>query len=154
MDRKLVGILVVILLIIMLIYGVLAYNSTYNAKIGSSSVSIPEGFQSEYDGNGTKIYNNESEYVLHELDRINTLDSLIEQYHLEGENYTIDSKIYPLGLVNLTSVTVKQNDKAVDTFYYYEKNEKVYKIDVKGNYNKTAIQTLVNTTTINPVPFI
>jgi hypothetical protein len=138
----------------MLIYGVLAYNSTYNAKIGSSSVSIPEGFQSEYDGNGTKIYNNESEYVLHELDRINTLDSLIEQYHLEGENYTIDSKKYPLGLVNLTSVTVKQNDKTVDTFYYYEKNEKVYKIDVKGNYNKTAIQTLVNTTTINPVPFI
>ncbi|AWX32330.1 hypothetical protein [Methanosphaera sp. BMS] len=154
MDRKIVGIVVVILLVMFTIYAVLAYNSTYNAKIGASSVSIPDGFTSEHRDNGTVISNNETEYTLYELDKQSTLDSLIEQYHLAGGNYTIDSKTYPLGTVNLTSVTVKQNDNSVDTFYYYEKNEKVYKMDVKGKYNKTAMQTLVNTTTINPVPFI
>ncbi|MDO5825213.1 MAG: hypothetical protein Q4Q22_02440 [Methanosphaera sp.] len=154
MDKKLVGIIMVILIILFGIYAILAYNSTYNAKIGSSSVSIPDGFQAEYTDNGTKISNNQTEYLLYELDKQNTLDSLIEQYHLEGENYTIDSKTNQLGIVNLTSVTVKQDGNIVDTFYYYEKNEKVYKMDVKGKYNKTAMQTLVNTTTINPVPFI
>ena len=154
MDRKITGMLVVIIIILMAIYGVLAYNSTYNAKVGASSVTIPDGFEAEYTDNGTKISDNETQYTLYELDKQSSLDSLIEKYHLNGANYTIDSKIYPLGTVNLTSVTVKQNDKTVDTFYYYEKNEKVYKIDVSGKYNKTAMQTLVNTTTINPVPFI
>lgn len=155
MDKRIVGILVVIFLIVFGIYAVLAYNSTYNARVGSSSsVSIPDGFKSEYVDNGTKISNNETTYTLYELDKENTLDSMMEKYDLKGANYTIDSKTYPLGLVNLTSVTVKHNEKTEDTFYYYEKNEKVYKMDVKGKYNKTAMQTLVNTTTINPVPFI
>ncbi|RAP54296.1 MAG: hypothetical protein BZ137_02875, partial [Methanosphaera sp. rholeuAM130] len=79
MDKKLVGIIMVILIILFGIYAILAYNSTYNAKIGSSSVSIPDGFQAEYTDNGTKISNNQTEYLLYELDKQNTLDSLIEQ---------------------------------------------------------------------------
>lgn len=154
MDKKLVSILVVILIIVLGIYAVIAYNSTYNAKVGSSSVSIPEGFEVENTENGTIIKNNQTEYVMYELSKNISLDDMIEDYNLRNDNYTIDNKQYQIGAVNLSSVTIKKGDKSVDAFYLYDKNEKIYKISTKGEYNKSALQTLVNTTTINPVPFM
>lgn len=154
MNNKLVGILVVILLVILGTYAVLAYNSTYNAKVGSSSVSIPDGFEvNKTSDDGTVIKNNETKYTLYEYPKGKTVESFIDEYHVKNVNATITNKTYALGAVNLTSITI-QDGKKQSGMYVYDKNEKVYQIKVQGKYNKTALQKMVNTTTINPIPFI
>lgn len=159
MNRKLIYSIIGILIVISVIYGILAYNSTYNAKVESaSSVSIPEGFTFEQIlNNETTIKNNITTLNIKEVKNSASLDTLAETYKtgISDKNYTIEesSRDYNNN-VTVVSVIVRDGDELKESNFWYSKNGKIYQIQLEGKNNKTAVETLINSTTINPIPFI
>lgn len=156
MNKKLVYPIIIILIIIMGIYAILAFNSTYNAKVGSSSVSIPDGYQvTNTTDTSATLKDNKTTFKVSSLDKSQTIDQIIEQYKETHQNQTIKDYNKTIGDVNLIGVLLQNSkNKTSEYNYYYEKNYKIYHIYEKGKHNQTALEMMVNTTTVNPIPFV
>lgn len=157
MDNKVKYAIIGIVLVVIAIYAILAFNSTYNAKVGSSSVSIPDGYKvANTTGNSSTIKDNKTTFIVSVLDKGQSIDQNIDLYKQMHQNQTIKDYNKTIGDVNITGVILQDSEtnKTVDYNYFYEKNYKIYHIYEKGKHNQTALETIVNTTTINPIPFV
>ena len=159
MNKKWIYAVIIILLIVVGSYGVLVYNSSVNAKVGdSSSVTIPEGFKFNNIKDGiTLISNKNTKLFVQEVKNPQPMDLIIQNFtQTNKDKYKLEqsSKDFADG-VHMESVIAKNNEsKLVSANYWYTKNGKTYRIDLRGKGNGKAVETLVNTTTLNPLPFI
>lgn len=157
MDKKVKYTLVGIVIIVIALYAILAFNSTYNAKVGTSSVTIPEGYNvANTTDDSTTVKDNKTTFTVSVLKKGQSIDQIIDLYKQTHPNQTIKDYNKTLGDVKVIGTLLQDNEtnKTIEYNYYYAKNYKIYHIYEKGRHNQSALETLVNTTTINPIPFV
>lgn len=157
MDKKYIAIIIVLIIIVAGI-GVVAYNSTNNAKVGSSQVAIPNGYYVTNTTNHTAVLKSDTTTIIvDEKIENDTIDQIFDSYKKEHEEFTVKESSEDLGNnITLRSITLRNStdNKFIHTNYYYQKDNKVYHIFMKGKKDKTALEKIVNTTQKQTIPII
>lgn len=156
MDKKYY---IIIIVLVILAFGVIMFfNSATHAKVGNSQVSIPKGYNvtntTKY---STVLKSNDSTIHIYEYAGNKTIDDMFNDYKKEhgAENVKESSKdmgnnitLRSLTLINSTT------NKTIHTNYYYEKDNKIYHIFIKGKRGKNVLESLVNSTQKQIIPLI
>lgn len=146
MERK--YIIGLIILVILILAGIFAYYSL-NGTFSSPTITVPEGYTVTDQGNNKiSITNNETNYTVEELvgkENINScINECIKNYNDSSRAVNDSTKISD---INVKSVSYKNlHNKTVHTFYFYEKNGKIYELFSKGKYDKDAIELIISST--------
>lgn len=144
MNKKIIGILVVIVIIVLLIFGYSAYNNFEKTKFGSSSVSVPTDYKViNSTNNSITLKKNHTQIVIEENN--DSIGGLVEKYKAKHENETVEVKDDTVNNTTVKSLTLKDaENKTVKKIYYLERNGKVFSIIFK-NYDKQAVNTILKT---------
>jgi len=148
MDKKNIAIILILILIIACI-GFVAFNSTRNAKVGSSQVNIPNGYKINNTTKYSTILKSKNTTInINEKHDNKTIDKIFEDYKKKHENLTVNESSKKIGNTNLRSITLinSSDNKIIHINYYYEKNNKIYHIIMKGKPDNKALEQIVKTT--------
>lgn len=154
MDKKNIAIILILILIIACI-GFVAFNSTRNAKVGSSQVNIPNGFKVV---NTTKyaavLKSKETTITINERKDNKTIDEIFDEYKKEHTNFTVNESSKNIGNTTLRSITLinSTNNDTIHTNYYYQKGNKIYHIFMEGKTNNKVLEQIVKTTKKQTIP--
>ncbi len=154
MDKKNIAI-VIILIIIVACIGFVAFNSTHNAKVGSSQVSIPNGFKVSSTSNHTAVLKSkQTTIIVNEREDNKTIDEIFDEYKKEHANYTVKESSKKIGNTTLRSITLinSTDNQTIHTNYYYQKDNKVYHIFMEGKPNNKAVEQIIKTTQKQTIP--
>jgi len=146
MDNRVKYAIIGIVLVVLAIYAILAFNSTYNAKVGTSSVSIPDGYEvANTTDNSSTIKDDKTTFTVSVLNKGQSIDQVIDLYKEMHQDQTIKDYNKKIGDVNIKGVILQDSEtnKTVDYNYFYEKNYKTYHIYEKGKHNQTALETII-----------
>ena len=150
MNTKIVGSIIVVLLILIGAVGYVIYsnpnliNNSSSATIGSSKVSIPEGYQiQKKEENGVLFSNSKTNIGIYEVPKGGSFNKKVEELEKKYGNDSISNNTYKINDTTLKSVTV-QNEKNKFKETYFEKNGVKYHIYEKGAEDKAAFNTLFN----------
>lgn len=146
MERK--YIIGIIILVILILAGIFAYYSL-NGTFSSPTITLPEGYAVTNEGNNKiSITNNETNYTLEEMVGETSIKSCLDECIAKYDDKTRvvdDSKI--ISDIPVESITYKNNhNKTVHTYYFYEKNDKLYQLFSKGKYDKDAVELIISST--------
>ena len=151
MDKKNIGIIIVILLIIIGAVGYISYtnpkiigDSSKTVKVGASKVSIPAGYDVQKNAsNGVLFSNSKTDIGIYEVPKGDSFDKKVKELEKEHENSTISNETSNKDGITLQIVQVK-NEKNKFKETYFEKNGVKYHIYEKGAEDQSAFDTLFN----------
>ena len=132
MERK--YFLGIIILVILVLGGIFTYYSL-NGTFSSPTITIPDDFTVTDQGNNKiTITNNKTNYTVQEMVGENSIESCINQciakYNDTNKVVNDSTKISD---IPVEIITYKNNqNKTVHSYYFYEKNDKIYQLFSKG----------------------
>lgn len=144
MNKKILGIIAVIIIIALLVFGYTTYDNLEKTKFGSSSVSLPNGYKvANNTSNSIILKNNKTKIVITESK--DTADGLIEKYKTQHENQTVEIKDIKINNTPVKALYLKnEENKTVKKICYYSHNGKTYIIQF-NKYDGPAIYTILRT---------
>ena len=146
MENK---IIVLIILLIIVLAGVFAYFNLSQGSFANSKVAIPDGFEVTRQ-NGTEIVmtNGITNYSVKELNENKKIPEYLDDcYSKYDENDTVINKTQNIADKKVKVMVLKDdNNKTIHAYYFFESNDKIYRLFTKGKYNKTAIESIINST--------
>lgn len=154
MDKKNIAIILIFIIIAACI-GFVALYSTFNAKVGSSQVNIPNGYKVNNTTKYSTILKSKNTTInIEEKHDNKTIDKIFTEYKKKHENLTVKESSKKIGNTTLRSITLinSTDNKTIHTNYYYEKNNKIYHIFMKGKQDNKALEQIVKTTDKQTIP--
>lgn len=152
MDKKLIGVLVIVIVVLLGI-GAYTYMNMNKASFGKSTVTIPDGFsvKKSNNTNGTVLGNNNTTYYINE-NHNKSIDDVFKDYKSKYSNDTVVEKQTNIGNITVRTITLKHDDKVLNTNHYYQKDGIIYHVYVTGKNNQTAFNKIVSSTTKSMIP--
>ena len=150
MDKKLIGVLVIVALILCGV-GAYTFMNMNTANFGKSTVTIPDGFKvkqtndTNSSANSTVLSDGKTTYYINE-NYNKSIDDIFNDYKNKHSEDTVVEKQTNVGNITVESITLKHDNKTVHTNYYYQKEGKIYHIYNTGKNNKTAFNKIVTST--------
>lgn len=153
MDKKLIGVLIVVVIVIACA-GAYTYYNMNNLKFGSSTVKAPSGFtqKAEKNTNGIVLTDKNTTIYINE-NHNKSIDEIITNYKNKYHEDTVVEKARNVGNISVQAITLKQANKTVHTNYYYQKDGMIYHVFMTGKNNQTALNSIVNSTSKSALPF-
>lgn len=157
MDKKLIGVLAIVIIVLL---GVGAYSimNMNTASFGKSTVTIPDGFKvkqsndTNNNDNSTVLTDGMTTYYINE-NHNESIDVIFNEYKNKHNNETVVEKQSNVGNISVETITLKKDDKVINTNYYYSKDGTIYHIYTTGKTNKTAFNKIVTSTQKSTLPF-
>lgn len=150
MNKKIIGILIILLIIVGLSFFVFMSNNTKEVTMQSGdTVKIPDGFKlKKIEKNETILTNNKIDIKIKEIKNNSSLDTFITNYYDKySENNTIENSSYNIGDTKVVSI-LSHSDGKNNNHYWYTKKDKIYHIYIYGDTNKTAVDYIINSTDV------
>ena len=144
MDKKII--LVIIAILVVVVGGFLAYSSLSGENsFGTSKVSTPAGFEvTNHNDSEITFSNNKTKLSIKEFDNGTVNKHMKEQCKRYQDTDIVTNKSFKLAQVPGKSVILKdENNNTIHTYYFFEKNNKTYRLFSKGDYNKTALEEII-----------
>lgn len=122
-------------------------------EMGSSKVSIPQGYKiNSTSTNGVLFYNNKTHIGIFEVPDGSSFDRKVKEWDNKYNN--IKTKTYNIYNITLKSVTAINEENIEIKETYFEKNGTKYHIFEKGVKDKIAFNILVDSIMFNKQSFI
>lgn len=141
--------LILIVLLIVVFGGIFAYFNLSDGSFSNSKMTVPDGFEVTRQNDSEIVFTNgETNYSIIELPASNDMTYYIKECVSKyDENDTVVNKTFTFNDIPTEAVILKNdNNKTVHAYYFFEKNNKKYQLFSKGEYNKEAIESIVNST--------
>ncbi|RAP47422.1 MAG: hypothetical protein BZ135_02265 [Methanosphaera sp. rholeuAM6] len=145
MDKKII--LVIIALLVVVVGGFLAYSSlSGEISFGTSKVTAPAGFEvTNHNETEVTFSNDKTKLSIKEFDNGTVNKHVKDQYKRYQDTDIVLNKTFTIAQVPGKAIILKdENNDTIHTYYFFEKNNKTYRLFSKGTYNKTALEEVIS----------